>query len=283
MKLSLILPVLDHEDQLEAILADIRTQLHSVDPEVIVVYDVTRPDLLASVKTEQAALQARYAILPITRVDQRGFGSALRAGLAAAGGDVAIPIMADRSDDLGTIPFMLERIATGADVVAGSRYSAGGGTIGRTTKQRLSRLYSWATATLTSIPCHDVSNSFKAYRREVWENVPSEALSFDISVEMTVKAAALGFRVAEVPTVWTNRQTGRSNFRMAREANRYGRWLLYAAHNVPGPGLALRLFGRMAGLLLPAWGPARPLAESQYAQRNLSGDPDAGEMVRRSL
>jgi dolichol-phosphate mannosyltransferase len=59
--------------------------------------------------------------------------------------------------------------------------------------------------------------------------VSTEAASFDISVELTVKAALAGFRIGEIPTVWTNRELGSSNFKVANEIGNYWRWLVLAA------------------------------------------------------
>jgi hypothetical protein len=47
-------------------------------------------------------------------------------------------------------------------------------------------------------------------------------------VELTLKAHLAGFRVGEVPTVWTNRKEGRSNFSIRTELRNYGRWLVLA-------------------------------------------------------
>jgi glycosyltransferase involved in cell wall biosynthesis len=240
---SLILPVYNHEERLTEVLDDIRTTLGDRDHEIIVVYDVTNPEMVDSVKAEQEWLQKEYGIHPVTRVNQRGFGSALRYGFEASRGEVVIPIMADCSDDIGAIPRMLDAIEAGADVVGGCRYMDGGGVIGDTPKQKLSRWYSALMGTVSSVPARDVSNGFKAFRREVWERVENQSPWFDMSVEMTVKAAELGYQIDQVPTVWTNRSAGRSQFSMLAEFPRYSRWLFYAARRVPSRsfifGLAL--------------------------------------------
>jgi dolichol-phosphate mannosyltransferase len=229
LTISLIIPVLNHEPRLEDVLRQIQSVLGD-RPEVVLVYDVTRPD---SVNAEQADLEGRYGVHYLTRTDRRGFGSALRAGFEASSSDVIIPIMGDCSDDIQAIPRMLERIEAGADLVAGARYIPGGAIVGDTAKQQISRAYSRITKAVSSIACDDVSNSFRAYRRTVWERIDNDANSFDISVEMTVKAAARGYRLAQVPAVWTNRAAGRSQFSMAKELPNYGRWLLYAAKHTP--------------------------------------------------
>lgn len=266
MKVSLILPVLNREGRLEEVLGDVRSQLASFDPEVIVVYDVTRPELLDAVKAEQRGLEERYAVRTVTRLNERGFGSALRAGFRASTGEAVVPVMADCSDDIAALPRMLAEIEAGADVAVGCRYMPGGGIVGDDLKQRISRLYSWLMRTVSGVRCRDVSNSFKAYRREVVDGIEGEATSFDFSVEMTVKAAAAGYKIAEVPAVWTNRQAGRSQFSMLRELPNYGRWLLFAARRLPSRPFLATAAGAAAVLLVVfgAWpgrgGRGSPLA-----------------------
>jgi len=240
LAVSLIVPVLNHEPRLEDVLRQIRSVLGD-RPEVVLVYDVTRPELLDSIKTEQADLEERYRVRYVTRTDRRGFGSALRAGVQASHGDVIIPIMGDCSDDIPAIPRMIERVEAGADLVAGARYIPGGGIVGDTAKQQISRAYSKITRAVSSVACDDVSNSFRAYRRSIWENIDNDSNSFDISVEMTVKAAARGYRLDQVPAVWTNRAAGQSQFSMAKELPNYGRWLLYAARHAPSRSLLVAL------------------------------------------
>src|SRR5919197_4682928 len=105
----------------------------------------------------------------------------------------------------------------------------GGPIVGVTTNQRMSRLYSFLVPLAGGPWIQDVSNAFKGYRRAVVERIRTEAESFDISVELTVKAALEGFWIGEIPTVWTNRELGSSNFRMRGEVANYGRWLMLAA------------------------------------------------------
>jgi dolichol-phosphate mannosyltransferase len=233
LTVSLILPVLNHEPRLEEVLGDIKSVFGTQQPEVLLVYDVTRPELLDAVRAEQRNLEERFGVRCVTRIEQRGFGGALRAGFEASTGDVIVPVMADCSDDISSIPRMVEKIEAGADVVSGSRYADGGGIVGDTVKQRLSRLYSVIMGTISTVSTQDVSNGFKAFRREVWENIPNDSVWFDMSVEMTVKAAARGYRISQVPTVWTNRSEGKSAFSMMGEFPRYSRWIFYAARHSP--------------------------------------------------
>jgi Glycosyl transferase family 2 len=136
----------------------------------------------------------------VYRIGERGFGSAIRRAFREAAGDVMIPIMGDASEDARDVVRLVEAIERGWDAVAGSRYMRGGGIVGNTWKQRLSGLYSFLVRLAGGPKIHDVSNAFKAYRRSVVESVKTVADSFDISVELTVKAAQAGFRITEIPT-----------------------------------------------------------------------------------
>jgi glycosyltransferase involved in cell wall biosynthesis len=228
MKVSVIVPVLYEEPQLEATMQSLVALRTAIDLEILLVIDVPDPARETQARTHNDPLAAAFEARATYRVGERGFGSALRSGFAHAAGDVMIPFMGDRSDDPETIPRMVARVEEGWDVVAGSRYVRGGDIVGNTSKQRVSRFYSMVMRWAGGPPIHDVSNAFKAYRRSVVEAVATVADSFDISVELTVKAAQAGFRVGEVPSVWTNRVLGSSNFHAGRELRNYGRWLALA-------------------------------------------------------
>jgi len=232
-ELSLLIPVLNYEETLAETVRGLRDALDGHEVEILVVYDVTKPEFEDKVEEQRRDLADRFGVRSLVRRDERGFGSALRYAAARAEGRALMPIMADLSDDVAVIPSMLMKVEEGADIVAGARYVAGGQTVGNTMKQRVSRFYSWLMKVLSDVRCGDVSNSFKMYRREVWEAVHPTADSFDLSVELPVKAAVLGYELDYVPATWTNRQVGSSNFNTMAELQSYGRWLLYAMVHMP--------------------------------------------------
>ena len=245
MKLSLLIPVLNYEEALGETIERLREVLGDDDVEILVVFDVTKPELREQVERLGIELAERFDVRSLVRLDERGFGSGLRHAAQHATGEALLPIMADLSDDVAAIPAMLQKIADGADIVVGARYVEGGRIVGDTPKQRLSRWYTWLMGTLTTVKCGDASNSFKMYRREVWETVEPRSHSFDLSVELVVKAAAFGYRIDQVPATWVNRQAGRSNFRMVGELWNYSRWLLFAMFRLPSRWVIV------AGLGLP--------------------------------
>lgn len=231
MRATVIVPVLYEEPLLARSLARLTGLDDRIDLEVLVVVDVPDPSKARDAEKANDPIAAAAGARALYRVGKRGFGSALRYGFGQASGDVLVPFMGDGSDRAEDIPRMLETLEQGFDVVAASRYMRGGETVGMTAKQRISHLYSTLVRVAGGLRIHDVSNAFKAYRREVVEAVPTEAESFDISAELTVKAAILGFRLGEIPTSWTNRAEGTSNFRFSKELRNYSRWLFLAARS----------------------------------------------------
>jgi dolichol-phosphate mannosyltransferase len=228
MKVSVIVPVLYSEPQLRQTLQGLAGVGDTLALEVLIVVDVPDRAREAQARAENEAVAGAAGARLVYRVGERGFGSALRRAFQEASGDVLVPMMADASEDPRDVVRLVEAMRDDLDVVAGSRYMAGGGIVGNTVKQRMSRLYSLLCRLAGGPRIHDISNAFKAYRRSVVESVPTVAESFDVSVELTLKAHLAGFRVGEVPTVWTNRKEGRSNFSIRTELRNYGRWLTLA-------------------------------------------------------
>jgi hypothetical protein len=229
VKVTVIVPVLYREPRLAHTLGRLAALGDQVDLEILVVVDIPDPAREEETRRENDPVAAGTGARLLYRVGQRGFGAALRYAFGQAAGDAVIPFMGDESDRAEDIPRLVRELEHGYDVVAGSRYMRGGETVGMTTKQRISHLYSLLVRVVGGLGIHDVSNAFKAYRREVLDGVRTEAESFDISVELTVKAAQQGFRIGEVPTRWTNREVGKSNFRASKEIRNYSRWLVLAA------------------------------------------------------
>jgi glycosyltransferase involved in cell wall biosynthesis len=239
VKVSAIVPILYGEAQLSDTLRGLAGLRDRIDLEILLIVDVPDPSREAESRARNDSIANEFEALALYRLGERGFGSALRHGFRHATGDVLIPLMADASEDPEDVIRLTNELGRGWDIVAGSRYMRGGRIVGNSPKQLMSHLYSVLVRLAGGPKIHDVSNAFKAYRRSIVESIPTVARSFDISVELTLKASRAGFRITEIPTVWTNRRLGRSNFAFGRELRNYARWLLFAAmsHNP---------FGRLA-------------------------------------
>lgn len=169
------------------------------------------------------AFQKKYEnILAIHRINNSGMGNALIEGTKKASGSVIVWVMADLSDDLNTIPKFLKKIEDGYDLVFGSRYMKGGssGDIPYM-KALFSRNFTNLTRIFMGINVHDITNAFRAFKKELLENIHLESTDFAISPEFAIKAKIKGFKLGEVPTKYFNRKLGRTKFKMLKMGIRY--------------------------------------------------------------
>jgi glycosyltransferase involved in cell wall biosynthesis len=160
----------------------------------------------------------------------RGPANAIRFGIDAAAAPVAVVTMADGSDDPRQIDELARLVDRGVVVAAASRYMPGGQQVGG---PRLKRMMSrWAGRSLrwfARVGTRDATNSFKAYSTEFVRSVGIESRSgFEIGLELTAKAARMRLPVAELPTIWLDRQLGDSRFDVARWLPKYLRWYWFA-------------------------------------------------------
>lgn len=166
-------------------------------------------------------------IIPVYRRDdgeEKGntMGLALKEGTKKAKGDIIIWTMGDLADDTKTYGDIIEKIEKGYDMVFGSRYMPGGS---RGNLDRMKAfLSSWGTRFarfLFGIGVHDITNAFRGFRKDVFQSISLSSPGFSISPEFAIKAHLAGFRLGEVPTVYTNRVEGVSNFKIYQMTTSY--------------------------------------------------------------
>src|SRR5512135_2617 len=205
------LPTYDERDNLEPIVAAI----HAAVPEVdVLVVDDASPDGTGALADELAASDPRVKVLH--RAGKAGLGKAYLAAFAWAlerGYALVLEMDADFSHDPAHLPALLEA-ARGADVVLGSRYVPGGGTVnwglGRKIVSRGGSMYARA---VLGVRVRDLTGGFKCFRREVLEaiDLPTvECTGYAFQIELTYRALLRGFRVREVPIVFRDRRVGQS-------------------------------------------------------------------------
>lgn len=227
MKLSVIVPAHNEEENIVEVINKIEDSLRL--PYELVVVDDHSTDRTSELVQ---ALAKKYPNLKLVANKlNTGFANALRAGFANAAGEVIIPVMADLCDDLSTIDKLFAKINQGYDVVCASRYIKTGARLGGSRfKGTLSSLAGWSLYYLLGIPTHDIANAFKMYRKKVLETLDIKSEGFEISMEIPLKAYYAGFKITEVPTLWTERIKGKSNFRIFKLLPNYIKlyiWALY--------------------------------------------------------
>ena len=180
----------------------------------VIVVDDGSPDGTADLADELARGDSRVSVLRRTR--KEGIGPAYLAGFAKAlemGAEQVLEMDCDFSHDPKELPRILEAMEH-ADIVLGSRYVPGGGVVRWGPVRRLiSRggcLYAQA---ILGVPIKDLTGGFKCFRRDVLEALPLEqvtAAGYGFQIELTYRALLQGFRVVEVPIVFSERASGTS-------------------------------------------------------------------------
>jgi dolichol-phosphate mannosyltransferase len=195
--------------------------------EVCVVVDMAE-DTTIPVVTKYAETEPRLRCLINTY--GRGPANAIRYGIDNAATPVAVVTMADGSDDPRQIDALTLLVERGVAVAAASRYMPGGQQIGGPlVKGFLSRSAGRSLRMFTRMGTRDATNSFKAYSTDFVRDVGIDSRAgFEIGIELTAKARRLRRPVAEIPTIWLERDAGLSNFKLVQWIPKYLRWYRFA-------------------------------------------------------
>jgi hypothetical protein len=97
---------------------------------------------------------------------------------------------------------------------------------------------------LAGVGTRDATNSFKAYSTDFVRRVGIESRDgFEIGIELVAKARRLRLPIAEIPTIWLDRDAGVSNFQLRKWLPKYLHWYRYAY----GPPLTFEQVATKAG------------------------------------
>jgi dolichol-phosphate mannosyltransferase len=228
MKLSVVIPA---HNEVESIGETVRTcaarlDRDRIDYEIIVIDDASgdgTADVVHEIGTENPRVHCQRSHL------SPGFGNAVRAGLEEYTGDAVAIMMADLSDSPDDLVLYFKALENGYDCVFGTRFSHGGRTVDYPRfKLVLNRIVNGLIRLLFHHGYNDTTNAFKAYRREVIEQMqPLLSHHFNLTVEMPLKAIVRGYDFAVVPVTWTNRRYGTSKLSLQEMGSRYAFIILY--------------------------------------------------------
>jgi dolichol-phosphate mannosyltransferase len=229
MDLNIVIPVYNEGANIGATLAKIAQSLENYPraARVTIVYDFDEDNTLPVIES----IRSSYPLaIHLQRNGSRGVCGAIKEGILASETTFVLVTMADMSDDYDKLPQMLSTAAEGWDIVCGSRYVRGGHQFGGPLlKKTLSRLAGLSLHWIMRVPTHDITNSYKLYRRSIFEKIHLESTGgFEIGIEIVVKAFANRMRITEVPCSWWDRSNGQSRFRLAKWLPFYLKWYLYA-------------------------------------------------------
>jgi dolichol-phosphate mannosyltransferase len=212
----LIIPTYNEAENVSGIVEAAGVQLARAAPEGyrVLVVDDNSPDGTGAIAQELADRHDWVEVLH--RPGKAGLGQAYIAGFEHAlsrGAELLVEMDADFSHDPRYIPELIAA-AQDADLVLGSRYVAGGGVRDWGLLRRMISRGGGAYARLIlGVPVRDLTGGFKCIRRAVLEaiDLPSvRAEGYVFQIEVTYRAILAGFRVREIPIVFTDRTVGSS-------------------------------------------------------------------------
>jgi glycosyltransferase involved in cell wall biosynthesis len=147
----------------------------------------------------------------VVPVEQRGYGSALTGGIAAARGRWVIMGDADDSYDFSALEPFVQRLREGYDLVAGNRFRGGisPGAMPWLHKWLGNPALSFIGRRLLGTPCGDIYCGLRGFDRQKVAALDIRASGMEFAIEMIVKATMQGLRVTEVPTTLSPDAEGR--------------------------------------------------------------------------
>ena len=208
-----VVPTYNEAANIEAISAAI---LAAIPGATLLVVDDGSPDGTGDIADRMAAAN------PLVRVRHRakkqGLGRAYLDGFGVAlkgGAEIVVQMDADWSHEPAALPALVAPILEDrADLVIGSRYTAGGGTTDWGLARRvISRSGSLFARTMLRLGPNDLTGGFKAWRSEVLAAVPADGVragGYVFQIEMTYRASCGGARIVEVPILFRDRLVGQS-------------------------------------------------------------------------
>ncbi|MBT1072548.1 glycosyltransferase family 2 protein [Pelotalea chapellei] len=209
MDFSIVVPIYNEQDNVEALYRAITSALSAADwnYEIIMVDDGSSD--ASFVRLQQLAVTDER--LKIIRL-RRNFGqtAAMSAGFDAASGKVIIPMDGDLQNDPVDIPRLLNKLDEGYDVVSGWRSDRKDTFI---TRKIPSILANALISSFTGVHLHDYGCTLKAYRREVLDGVN---LYGEMHRFVPALASQVGARVAELPVKHHQRLHGQSKYGISR-------------------------------------------------------------------
>lgn len=210
-RILVIIPTFNELESLPVIIGRVRASVPEVD---ILIADDNSPDGTGKLADTFAASDSHIQVMH--RLGKEGLGAAYLAGFAWAlqqGYDVVVEMDADGSHQPEQLPLLLDALRN-ADLVLGSRWVDGGGTVNwPKSRQFLSKGGSLYTRVLLGIPLRDVTGGYRAFRADTLRKLDLHEVAsqgYCFQVDLAWRAAQRNLRVVEVPITFVERTAGAS-------------------------------------------------------------------------
>jgi glycosyltransferase involved in cell wall biosynthesis len=208
-KYSIVVPFHNEEENVTTLYDRLKAVMEQVGESFeLVLVDDGSSDRTYKLLEEIAAVDSRVIVVKL----RRNFGqtSALAAGFDNASGENILAMDGDLQHDPSEIPNFLAKLEEGYDVVSGWRKDR----IDNFVMRRIpSRCANWLMAKLSGVDIHDFGTTYKAYRREIIQNIP---LYGEMHRFIPALASWYGATICEIPIKNVNRERGKSHYGIGR-------------------------------------------------------------------
>jgi glycosyltransferase involved in cell wall biosynthesis len=243
IELSVVMPCLNEADTLATCIRKAQRALaeHGIQGEIVIA-DNGSSDGSQEIA---ASLGAR-----VVHVAEKGYGNALRGGIAASRGRFVLMGDADDSYDFLELPKFLQQLRAGHALVQGCRLPSGGGRVMPGAMPPSHRwlgnpMFSWLVRRMFKAPIHDVYCGMRGFTRELYDQLDLRSTGMEFATEMIIKSSLFGVDIAEVPTTLhpDGRKAHAPHLRTVRDGWRTLRFFLMYSPRwlflTPGVGLFL--------------------------------------------
>lgn len=202
--ISIVIPTLNEQNNIRTLLKEVAPVVRDYKYEILVV------DGYSKDKTVKYARSAGAKII----YDDKGKGSALIKGFAAAKGDIVISMDADLSNRPNELKLLIAGIEAGYDVCLGSRFLTGGGSDDMPFVRKVGNtFFVWLTNALYGSHYTDMCYGYRSFAGGVAKRLSLEETGFGIETEISIKARKRRMRVLEVPSYEKLRASGEGKLR----------------------------------------------------------------------
>lgn len=224
--LSIVIPVYNESENIRETLKSIKKNIKT-PYEIIIVYDKDTDTTLTTLKKISKNYINFKAIKNNIAIGPSG---AIRTGINASSSPRVLVMMADLCDDILQVDGMAKLVPKTYDIICPSRYVKGGKQeLDAPFKVGLPKTAGKLLRLFTGIATADPTNSYKMYSKETLKKMHLRSTtSFSITLEIVAKTHILNGRILEIPTVWKDRQHGKTNFKLGRAIIAYTPWFLLA-------------------------------------------------------
>ena len=200
MKISVVVPLMNEEENVKYLIEEVDKALKDFDYELILVDDGSTDNTVEEIKKHMND-KTKLVIL------NRNYGqtSAMAAGIEVASGDVIVTIDGDLQNDPRDIPMMIEKLQQGYDVVAGIRAKRKDEPF----RKFLSKVANKIIRKVTNVHITDYGCTLKVFKKDVAKNL---GLYGELHRFIPILASMYGAKITEVPVRHHERKFGKSKY-----------------------------------------------------------------------